>query len=101
MNSALYRMVAATAALGSLAAHEPASAAPTQPEASSPQTNVSASPQAVGAIAPTPMATPDLPTVDFSSGSSNINREPVAGATSVPSATASNAVPFSQLRHYL
>jgi N-acetylmuramoyl-L-alanine amidase CwlD len=99
MNSALYRVVAATAALGSLAAHEPASAAPTQPEASSPQTNVSASPKAAGAIAPTPMATPDLPTVDFSGGISNgvSNSEPVSVAASVPSVTNSNAVPFSQL----
>jgi N-acetylmuramoyl-L-alanine amidase len=103
MNSALYRVVAATAALGSLAAHEPASAAPTQPEASSPQTNVTASPKAAVAIAPTPMAiAPDLPTVDFSSGdiSNGIsngvsNSEPVSVAA-LPSVTNSNAVP-SQL----
>jgi N-acetylmuramoyl-L-alanine amidase len=45
------------------------------------------------------MATPDLPTVDFSGGISNgvSNSEPVSVAASVPSVTNSNAVPFSQL----
>ncbi|MBD1997530.1 N-acetylmuramoyl-L-alanine amidase [Leptolyngbya sp. FACHB-541] len=78
MNSALYRVMAATAAVGSLAAHEPASASSSQPETSSPRANAIAPQQMNAAIAPIPMAiAPDSPTVDFSNSKSVVTASAV------------------------
>jgi N-acetylmuramoyl-L-alanine amidase len=81
MNSALYRVMAATAAVGSLAAHEPAAAASNQLETLSPQTNASAPQRADAVIAPIPMAiAPDMPTVDFSNSKSVVPVSAISNA---------------------
>jgi N-acetylmuramoyl-L-alanine amidase len=94
MNSALYRVMAATAAVGSLAAHEPAAAASNQLETSSPQTNAIAPQPVNAAIAPISTAiAPDVPTVDFSN-SKSIAAVP---ATTVVPATSNRATSQAQL----
>ncbi|MBD1866156.1 N-acetylmuramoyl-L-alanine amidase [Cyanobacteria bacterium FACHB-471] len=94
MNSALYRVMAATAAVGSLAAHEPASASSSQPETSSPRANAIAPQQMNAAIAPIPMAiAPDLPTVDFSNSKSVVTASAVTVSPTSNVATSQAQLP--------